>query len=57
MRWWSTLYISRSTYTIHTLDWFALDSRYLYWEQQGLIEALEGWLGGKNEQTTADGIR
>ena len=44
LQWRGHLIVAYSGYDVPTLDAFALDGRYLYWEKQILIEALEHWL-------------
>ena len=44
MQWLGNLSLTHNGYEVPTLESFALDGRYLYWEQGILIEALEHWL-------------
>ena len=44
MQWLGNLSLTHAGYEVPTLESFALDGRYLYWEQGILIEALEHWL-------------
>jgi hypothetical protein len=44
VRWHGPLHLGGRDHQVPTLLEFELDARYLYWENQILIEALENWL-------------
>lgn len=50
LQWWGNLSLTHNGYHVPTLESFALDSRYLYWEKQILIQTLEQWLKNWNRE-------
>ena len=50
LQWLGNLSVQYDGYDIPTLDSFALDGRYLYWEKQILIDALEHWFANWNRE-------
>jgi hypothetical protein len=45
LHWIGNLSVTHNGLDHPTLDSFRLDGRYLHWEKQVVIDALESWLG------------
>jgi hypothetical protein len=45
LHWLGNLSAGSGSHEVPTLESFRLNGRYLYWEKQVLIDAIESWLG------------